>query len=91
MLERPVRPGPELEARPSTGLPYGSRELRPLLDERLVDDHQDLFAGLETSGFDQIPAPATHLLAHARILAIAPSDCPNSLGPSGKLEETTSN
>jgi hypothetical protein len=42
----------------------GVGELRSLRDERLVDDHEHLFARLEPSGFDQVPAPAAHLLIH---------------------------
>jgi hypothetical protein len=69
MLERSVRPCPELEPRLTAGLLDSLGELRPLLDERLVHDHEHLFAGLEPPSLDQIPAPARRLVTHRSILS----------------------
>ena len=62
VFQRPLWTSPELEPRPTAGLPNGVSELGALLDERLVDDHEHFFAGLEPPGLDQVPAPALHLV-----------------------------
>ena len=69
MFERASRPRPELEPRKSAGLLDGVRELRALLDERLVDDHENVLSRLQPAGVDQVPAPAAERVGHPRILA----------------------
>jgi hypothetical protein len=66
VVERPVRARPELEPRPAAGLPDRVGELRALLDERLVDDDENVFAFFEAPGLDQVPAPALHRFGHDR-------------------------
>ena len=64
--------GPELEGRLPARLLDRGRELRALLDERLVDEDEHLLAGAQPGCLDQVPAPAGHLVVairpHARIL-----------------------
>jgi hypothetical protein len=57
MSERTLS-GPELEPRLGLRIFDRGEELRPLLDERLVDDDEHPLAGREPGSIDEVPAPA---------------------------------
>ena len=56
VLERPLA-GPDLEPRLAARVGDGRDELRPLFEQRLVDDDDHRLARLQPGGLDQVGAP----------------------------------